>query len=65
MNGRYLHKIDAILQMIKLKSHRIYYNKTMVLMVAQAKLGVVFQGLKHDMEKWLPCNWRFATLETT
>jgi hypothetical protein len=51
--------------MIKLKSHRIYYNKTMVLMVAQAKLGVVFQGLKHDMEKWLPCNWRFATLETT
>jgi hypothetical protein len=52
MNRRYLHKIDAIFQMIQLKSHHIYYNKTMVLMVAQAKLGydmnwlgVVFQGL--------------------
>lgn len=27
------------------------------------RLGVVFQRLKHDMEKWLLGNWRFATLE--
>ncbi len=64
MNVWYLHKIGAILQTIQLKSHHIYYNKKMVLMVAQAKssynmrLGVVFQGLKPNMEKWLPDNWK-------
>jgi hypothetical protein len=62
MDASYLHKIGAILQTIQLKNHRVYYNKMMVLMVTQPKssynmkLGVVFQGLKLDMEKWLPSN---------